>query len=148
MPTMTNMGIFESNCKRSIRDLKAYSSEWKNDNSVKFPYFSKFCCTFLLKVSKAADHLSDTSPYDPKCRWSNCFDIFNCTELTFYLYPLSTRTINGKVVTPKLTKEWHRIYKVWCQKRDLWRHESWLMRSKRRLMTSLCKKSDEWRHDA
>ena len=71
---------------------------------------------FEVKIisQKAADHLTEYTSYDPKCRWSNCFDIFNCTELTIYLYPLQTRSINGKSVTPQMTKEWHRIYKELC----------------------------------
>ena len=62
--------------------------------------------------SQSADHLTDFSEYDSHCRWDTCFDIFNCTEINFYLYPLEKRTLIGKQITPKISKEFYQLYKA------------------------------------
>ena len=37
----------------------------------------------------SAETFSEFDAYDPSCRWSNCWDVFNCSSLTVYATPLA-----------------------------------------------------------
>ena len=58
------------------------------------------------------ENLVDTDPFDSDCRWSNCWDIFNCTKLTVYAPPLQHFHDGGKKkVTPDISREFYSLYK-------------------------------------
>ena len=61
--------------------------------------------------SSSADNLQKSSEYKSSCRWESCFDIFNCTKINIYLYPLDRRTVNSKEITPAVSKEFYQLYK-------------------------------------
>lgn len=50
--------------------------------------------------------------YDPDCRWSNCWDVFNCSSLTVYAPPLEHFTTKSTgQVTPHVSREFYAFYK-------------------------------------
>lgn len=60
----------------------------------------------------SADGLTDVDEFDVDCRWSNCWDVFNCSTLTVHTPPLehySTKT-HGQV-TPAISREFYQFYK-------------------------------------
>jgi len=58
------------------------------------------------------DTVAETDAFDPDCRWSNCWDVFNCTKLTINAPPLQHfYTQADGQVTPEISREFYSLYK-------------------------------------
>lgn len=57
-------------------------------------------------------NFAETDAFDPDCRWSNCWDVFNCTKLTVYAPPLQHfYTQADGQITPEISREFYALYK-------------------------------------
>ena len=69
---------------------------------------------FLALPVYSADGFSDIDEFDVDCRWSNCWDVFNCSTLTVHTPPLehySTKT-HGQVTIIKYSKVYSKVILV------------------------------------
>jgi len=67
---------------------------------------------FLALPTYSVDSLNSVDEYDARCRWSNCWDVFNCSSLTVFAPPLEhfTTKSHGQV-TPSVSREFYAFYK-------------------------------------
>ena len=57
-------------------------------------------------------NFAETDAFDSDCRWSNCWDVFNCTKLTVYAPPLQHfYTQADGQITPEISREFYSLYK-------------------------------------